>query len=909
MDAMQVSIVIPAYNAADSLGEALSSLLSQTYRDWEAIVVDDGSCDGTRAIADRFAARDPRFQVLAQPNQGVSAARNAAIARARYDWLLFLDADDWIMPSHLERMTLLLRDDSLDAAYCGWAYVAPDGRTVLPQLPQCAGDLFALHADRCAFVIHAYVVRKSLVEAVGGFDHGLRVCEDWDLWQRIARMGARFGALPEMLAPCRIRAGSASMDGARILSDGLRVLRQGHAPDPRVPRQHPVYRNGLPPEGLEEKEFYLLCSAAGLVLGQGGDARPLLESFSALPVARLEPYTVADCLAEAAMFSASRPLREWDSVWAGLEERAATFLDALERASGRTNLARRALRAGRYLTLTYMAEAGAAARAHALQARARLLPLKLPSRLRSGDFKLRRRVSRSLRAALTLVPPLAQAIRYFKRRHRVPKERAFFELVFSRRADPWNYGNTYEQLKYHQTLEMIPEGPVVDALELACAEGHFTIQLATRVQRLVATDVSEVALQRAARRCRHLDNVRFQRLDLTRDPLPGAFDLVVCSEVLYYTNHKSRLRNVARKLARALRPGGYLLMAHGNLVVDEPSEPGFDWDHPFGARTIGEIFGGLPELSFMKELRTPLYRIQLFRRELAKPTRPSGPGPAVVINGGLVDPLPEHVASQVFWNGRAERVPILLYHRIAPAGGEALSTYRVSPDAFESQLSYLRHAGFHSIDLEGWRGWVEHNVPLPKGALVLTFDDGYRDFMEHAWPLLSHYGFSACVYLVGDAIGQDNHWDRIYGERVPLLSWREIRRLQAEGVSFGSHGSSHRSLPTLSLREVIHELRKSKEILENGLGTPIHSFAYPYGETNRRVQYLVGVSGYELGLSCRPGACTTRDSLLALPRIEVAGTEPLESFVARLDPLAAFPQRSTPDMPPPLRRAWHSVDT
>src|SRR5687767_6379658 len=93
-----VSVVVPAYNAAATLAEALRSLVGQTFPRWEAIVVDDGSSDGTADVAAQFAEMDTRFRVIRQANQGEAGARNAGIEAARFDWLLFLDADDWMAP-------------------------------------------------------------------------------------------------------------------------------------------------------------------------------------------------------------------------------------------------------------------------------------------------------------------------------------------------------------------------------------------------------------------------------------------------------------------------------------------------------------------------------------------------------------------------------------------------------------------------------------------------------------------------------------------------------------------------------------------------------------------------------------------------------------------------------------------
>ncbi|MGH7575700.1 MAG: glycosyltransferase family 2 protein, partial [Longimicrobiales bacterium] len=98
---MNVSIVIAAYNAAAMIQETLDAVLAQTHGGWEAIVVDDGSTDHTRAIVEAAARAEPRIRLVSRPHGGGGAARNAGIAAARFDWLLFLDADDLIHAAHL----------------------------------------------------------------------------------------------------------------------------------------------------------------------------------------------------------------------------------------------------------------------------------------------------------------------------------------------------------------------------------------------------------------------------------------------------------------------------------------------------------------------------------------------------------------------------------------------------------------------------------------------------------------------------------------------------------------------------------------------------------------------------------------------------------------------------------------
>jgi glycosyltransferase involved in cell wall biosynthesis len=341
---VNVSIIIPAYNAAQTIADALESVLAQSCPDWEAVVVDDGSIDRTVEIANIYAERDARIRVISQANGGESAARNAGIDQARYDWLLFLDADDWIAPSHLERLTgELISNPELGAVHCGSVRVAIDGTHVADDYLPPAGDMFPTLARRAAFPIHACIVRRSLVEAVGKFDTSLKKSPDWDLWQRIARMGARFGAVREVLAYYRMLPYSASLDAEQLFYDGLRVLKQGHAPDPRVPKPHPDYASGLQQEKVESQEFYLLCWCAGLLLGRGRDARHLFDAVRDDHFAELYPYAIAQCIIEAAPLPACQPRQAWESLWPKIQDLVEAFLVALEEHSGTPDLARRAL--------------------------------------------------------------------------------------------------------------------------------------------------------------------------------------------------------------------------------------------------------------------------------------------------------------------------------------------------------------------------------------------------------------------------------------------------------------------------------------------------------------------------------------------------------------------------------------
>jgi glycosyltransferase involved in cell wall biosynthesis len=331
---MHVSVIIPAFNASKTIADTLQSLVMQTSPDWEAIIVDDGSTDGTDAVARECAGIDQRFLIVQQVNGGEAAARNTGIHRARYDWLLFLDSDDWISPVYLQRMTAkLVADPTLDAVHCAYARVTADRETVVEKYQPPSGDLFPILARRAAFPVHACIVRKSLVEQIGGFDVSLKTSPDWDLWQRIARTGAQFYAIPEVLAFYRMSPKGASLDADQLFKDGLRVLKQGHAPDLRVPKPHPKHIKGLPRKDVRTQEFYLLSWCAGLLIGSGRDAKHLFKAVGNVHYPELHPDFVAQCLFESAPLPSCKPPQAWDGIWAGIQENLQNFLAALERRS------------------------------------------------------------------------------------------------------------------------------------------------------------------------------------------------------------------------------------------------------------------------------------------------------------------------------------------------------------------------------------------------------------------------------------------------------------------------------------------------------------------------------------------------------------------------------------------------
>jgi peptidoglycan/xylan/chitin deacetylase (PgdA/CDA1 family)/SAM-dependent methyltransferase len=470
----------------------------------------------------------------------------------------------------------------------------------------------------------------------------------------------------------------------------------------------------------------------------------------------------------------------------------------------------------------------------------------------------------------------------------------YWEDVFAE-EDPWDYGSSaYEHWKFDQTLALLPERRLARALELGCAEGYLSRRLAPRVGQLTAVDISPTAIDRARTRCAGLANVRCGVLNLASDPLPTNLDLILCSEVLFYLPAEM-LEAAAAKIAASLKRGGYLLLAHGNVIADDRTRTGFDWGHPFGAKTIGKVFAALDRLALIKELRTPLFTAQLFRRTAGAKQPAAAPEISEIPLPPTLVLTPE-VEKTILWDGaattRAEAharetttaVPILMYHSVADDGPAELAPYRISPSRFREQLRYLRHHGYHSVTLAQWGECLAARRALPGRPVILTFDDGYKDFIENAWPILERADFGATLFVVTEKVGGVADWDPAASRPLPLMSWHDLRELEAKGVEIGSHSASHQDFSAISADRVTAEGRQARARLREELGKEASIIAFPWGRADEAVRRSLACCGYTLGLTTWGGHSTLGDDPMNLPRIEIFGDDDIATFAGKLRP-------------------------
>ncbi|KAA3661579.1 MAG: glycosyltransferase family 2 protein, partial [Chloroflexi bacterium] len=178
-----VSVIIPSYNYANFLPEAVESIFNQTFQDFEVIVVDDGSTDNTQEVVQTFMVRD-RFHYIYQENQGLAATRNTGLRAAKGDFVAFLDADDIILPNKLEVQVNWLRNNpDFGLVGSGYYYMDEHGVPIEEQRPWLRSPHLKIEdlLFDCPFIVHAILVKKEWVDKVGGFDKRVRRVEDWDL--------------------------------------------------------------------------------------------------------------------------------------------------------------------------------------------------------------------------------------------------------------------------------------------------------------------------------------------------------------------------------------------------------------------------------------------------------------------------------------------------------------------------------------------------------------------------------------------------------------------------------------------------------------------------------------------------------------------------------------------------------
>ncbi len=310
-----VSVITPAFNVEGFVGACIASVLQQSFDDFELLLVNDGSTDGTAQVIEAYAALDDRVRVIRTRNGGVSRARNLALAEARGALFAFIDADDLWDPAFLgEQIRLLDRHPEADVV-TGNAVNAGSSRDGRPvrAWPAAVRELSLLdmitHED-AVFIMS--VLRRRVYEAIGGFDEGLHHGEDWDFWLRAAVAGHRFIANPAPLGRYRRRDDSASANERAMLAGAIEVL--GRTAD-RCGVERAGERAAIEARIRGFRSHALFCSGkAALVDGRFADAASCFrDRWRLQPTVGAALLAAGGTLTPRAMRAAYRAKRAWTS--------------------------------------------------------------------------------------------------------------------------------------------------------------------------------------------------------------------------------------------------------------------------------------------------------------------------------------------------------------------------------------------------------------------------------------------------------------------------------------------------------------------------------------------------------------------------------------------------------------------
>lgn len=254
---------------------------------------------------------------------------------------------------------------------------------------------------------------------------------------------------------------------------------------------------------------------------------------------------------------------------------------------------------------------------------------------------------------------------------------------------------------------------------------------------------------------------------------------------------------------------------------------------------------------------------------------------------------------------RSQRIQarILCYHRVTdnPNRHPKLLPWSVSTQAFYRQMRLLSRLGYRGITLRELVDAFESGTPLGR-VIVLTFDDGFLDNLTEATPILEEFGFQATVFAVADYVGKRDDWNQHFGGKMgKLATWEQLREMTNRGWEIGYHTESHPDLNALSGKQLENELVDGRTTIEQKLGLPVETVAYPFGGYNQQVHQLTANSGVRAAVrvgTARNGrkipyvrvpAARVQSDRFALPRATVEWNDSLLEFA--LIAVMGFPPR------------------
>jgi peptidoglycan/xylan/chitin deacetylase (PgdA/CDA1 family) len=237
---------------------------------------------------------------------------------------------------------------------------------------------------------------------------------------------------------------------------------------------------------------------------------------------------------------------------------------------------------------------------------------------------------------------------------------------------------------------------------------------------------------------------------------------------------------------------------------------------------------------------------------------------------------------------KKKKVAILMYHSISDHAATKFKQFTVSPALFADHMAFLHQYAYTPITVTQYIHALSQgdsaSTALPERPVILTFDDGFADFFTDALPVLKQFNFTATLYVATAFVNSTSRWlQREEEMKRQIVTWEQLNEISAQGIECGSHGHRHLQLDTLPSSVVQKEIIHSKLLLEQRLGGPVSSFAYPFGYYTAGVRQQVQEAGYTSACAVKHAVSSEATDPFALARLMVKADTSISSLAALLN--------------------------
>jgi len=204
--------------------------------------------------------------------------------------------------------------------------------------------------------------------------------------------------------------------------------------------------------------------------------------------------------------------------------------------------------------------------------------------------------------------------------------------------------------------------------------------------------------------------------------------------------------------------------------------------------------------------------------------------------------------------------PVIMYHSVD--GNDQVSKLSISPKSFSRQMEFLKKNKYNVVSLEKLASYMRSGERMPPKTIAITFDDGFYNNYQYAYPVLKKYGLPATIFVIVSKIGKPGY-----------LGWKEIKEMSDSGlITIGSHTMSHLWLPAMGTKQLKYELERSREILESRTGRSVTELCYPVGAHDDRVKAAAAAAGYACAVATNPGRAASAGDIYAIKRVRISRT-------------------------------------